>query len=202
MCSLEQLSELCTIWASKAQLLGSKIGPKFQSLDIFSKSFHWFQISIVSHAHCNYFQRCVEYGPQGASFGTNMYHLGPKISQNSNLWSKSFHWFHTSIASHAHCKYVWRCGEYWLQRPNLVHSGPQNRSKLQPLVIFSKRFHWFRIRLGLHVNLSYFQRCVEYWPQRSNFQVILRPEIYHNSGLQSFEWFFINLVLHARWGYF
>ena len=50
------------------------------------KVFHWFHISIASHAHCKYFQLRVEYGPQRPNFGAT---LGPKISKNSGLRSFS-----------------------------------------------------------------------------------------------------------------
>ena len=50
---------MCTIWASKAQFLGH-FGPesktKFWTLVTFSKSFHWFHISIASHSHCKCFE--------------------------------------------------------------------------------------------------------------------------------------------------
>ena len=58
ICSLELLSEMCTIKASKAQFLGyfrPQRKSKFWCLVTFSKSLHWFHISITSHDHCKYF---------------------------------------------------------------------------------------------------------------------------------------------------
>ena len=89
ICALELLSEMCEIWASKAQLLGH-FGPQskknFSCLVTFSKSFHWFHNSIASHAHSKYFMRCGEYGPQRPNFWAT---LVPQISKNSGLWSFS-----------------------------------------------------------------------------------------------------------------
>ena len=82
------LSEMSTIWASKAQFVGY-FGPqsklKFWCLVTFSKSFH-FHISIASHDHCKYFKMCGEYGPQRSNFWAT---LVPKISKNSGLCSFS-----------------------------------------------------------------------------------------------------------------
>ena len=58
ICALELLSDMCKIWASKAQFLcnfGPKSKKNFWCLVIFSKSFHWFYNSIASHAHPKYF---------------------------------------------------------------------------------------------------------------------------------------------------
>ena len=48
-----------------------------------------------------------------------------------------FHSFHISIVSHAHCKYLYMCGENWHQRSNiLANLGPQMIKKNWSLVIF------------------------------------------------------------------
>ena len=51
-------------------------------------------------------------------------HFGPQ--SKTNFWclvtfSKSSHWFHNSIASYAHSKYFYMCGEYGPQRPNYAN---------------------------------------------------------------------------------
>ena len=132
ICLLELLSEMCTIWASKAQFLGH-FGPKIKSklwtLVTFSKIFDYFHISINSHAHCKYFRRCVEYGHQRSNFGAI---LGPQISKNSGLWSFSQK---VSTGSHQYCFTcslqvfvdVWRI---WSSEVMcLGHFGPQNQQK-------------------------------------------------------------------------
>ena len=59
-----------------------QIKSKFRSLVIFSISFHWFHISIASHAHCEYFYRCREYRPKRPNFRVI---VCAKIDHNSRL---------------------------------------------------------------------------------------------------------------------
>ena len=64
-------------------------------------------------------------------------HLGPQ-SKSKFLslitFSKRFHWFHFSMASHAHCKYFKMCGEYGPQRL----FGPRNFGIFSGLWSFSQ----------------------------------------------------------------
>ena len=145
---------MCAIWASKIQFLGPKIGPKFRSFVTFSKRFRWFHSSIISHTHCNNFQKCVEYGLARPNFRAI---LVAKISPNSGLWSLSQNVFtgFASVMSHMLIASTFR-GEYGPQRSNFrANLGPTNRSKFHSLDISSKCFHQFRISLGLHVNVNY-----------------------------------------------
>ena len=70
-------------------------------------------------------------------------HFGPQ--SKTNFWclvtfKKTSHWFHNSIASHAHSKYFYICGEYGPQRPNFWATlGPQI-SQNAGLRSFSQRF--------------------------------------------------------------
>ena len=91
-------------------------------------------------------------------------HFGSQSKKN--FWclvtfSKRLHWFHKSIASHAHSKYFQMCGEYGPQWPNFwVILGPQidhnsgNFIKHFPMVSHHSRFTCL-----LGVLLCAFQLC-------------------------------------------
>ena len=159
MWSLELLPEMCTIWTSKAQFwghFGPQCNSKFWTLVTFSKCFHWFHISIASHTHCKYFQQCVEYGPQMPNFEAI---LGPKVNQNSGIWSfcrRVFTGF-TSVLLHMLIACTFRCVE------NMTHRCPI----LGPLKICKNSDPWSFSQkvctgfasvfcISLHVNLGYF----------------------------------------------
>ena len=153
--SLELLSEMCT-----TQFLGH-FGPqsksKFWTLVTFSKSFHWFYISIAAHAHCEYFQLYMKYGPQRPNFGAI---FGTQISKNSSLWSfsqKSFHWFRISLGLHVNLSYFSRYVEY---RLGGQISGSISSPKYNMIHVFShflNIFHWFHILLVLHAYWLHFK---------------------------------------------
>ena len=113
ICSFELHSEMYAIWSPKTQFLGyfgHQSKSKFWTLVTFSKGFHWFHINITSTAHCKYFQRCLENGPQRAKFGAI---LGPQISHISGLWSFSQNVFtgFTSIFLHMVIASTFTCVE-------------------------------------------------------------------------------------------
>ena len=170
ICALEILSEMCKIWASKAQFLGH-FGPQskktFWCLVTFSKSFHWFHNSIASHAHSKYYKMCGEYGPQRTNFWAT---LGPQTSQNSDLWSFSQK-FPTGFASVLQCMSIWATFRGVL---NIGPRAPISGSFWAPKyiiiqVILSIIFQWFHIILVLHAYWGYFYEYFNYVPQRLYF---------------------------------
>ena len=81
------------------------------------KSFLWIQISLALYAHWNYFQRCVQYGPQRPNFWAI---LDPKVSKNYGLWplsQKVFAGF-TLVLLHMLIASTFRPVEYGPQRSN------------------------------------------------------------------------------------
>ena len=161
---------MCIIWASKAQILGSQIVLNC-GLRSFSQSFQWFHISIVSHAHFNYFYMSIDYGPQRLNFWTI---FGPKISKNSSLWSFSQKVFtaFTSVLLHM-----------------LIATLGPKIGQNTGLWSFSKNnFHWFPISLGFNISLTTF---------RGVLNIGLRDPI--SRSFWVLKWFRIILVLHAHW---
>ena len=82
---------------------------KLRFSTILLKRLIWIHTSLALYSHWIYFQRFVQYGASKAQF---LGHFGRKSkSKFCTLFtfSKSFHWFHISIASHVHWKYFQRC---------------------------------------------------------------------------------------------
>ena len=57
---------------------------KFRFSNILLKSFYWINTSLALFVHQSYFQRFVQSGPQRPNFWAI---LGPKVSQNTCVWS-------------------------------------------------------------------------------------------------------------------
>ena len=146
---------MCKDGPKEAQIFGPFCASKWvkiQVFDYFVTCFLWTHIGLTLNAHCSYFQRCMQYGPQRPNIWAI---LDPKISQKSGLLSHSqnvFHWIHISVTSHAHCKYFQQC--VGLRGPIL---GPQT-SQNSGLWSFSQKNFTSTL---LHMLIASTFRCVE-----------------------------------------
>ena len=106
ICSLELLSQMCTIWASNAQFLGH-FGPQ-------RKSKFWCQFghflkkfSLASNQYC--FTCSLQWLLDvWRIWASEAQFLGPKMNINSGLWSfskKYFYWFRISLRAHVNLSY-------------------------------------------------------------------------------------------------
>ena len=121
---------------------------------------------------------CTIWAPKAQFFG----HFGPQ--SKSKFWSlvtfsKSFHLFHISIASHAHCKNCQRCVKYGPQRPNFgAILGPLINKNSGLWSLSQKVFTGFT-PIFLHMLIASTFKCVD------NMGRIFGP-LWTNSSLWSF----------------
>ena len=124
--------------SQRSKFLGN-FGPpnesKFRFLNILLKSFLWIHINFALYAHC------VQYGPQKPNLWAI---LGPKVSQNSGVWSflEKF-----SLVSHQYCFICMLIGSAFRCVKNMGFRGPIFWATLGPQIIknsvlwsFSQKF--------------------------------------------------------------